>query len=266
MKTRCSLINQVEGWDKVEEIKGLEDGERLERWQALKNIWELNRMEEVSWRQKSRALWLKEGDKNTKFFHRMANVRKKVNFIRRLNCGGVILDNSMEIKEEVAKFFENLLRKEIFTRPTLNGVSFPSIQSDHKDWLKREFEPEEISKALADCASDKAPGPDGFNFSFIKAGWDFLRDDFCDMLKEFHERGKLNKESNSTFITFVPKISNPVKLKDFRPISLVGCTYKLLAKILANRLKIVLPNIISPFQGAFVQGMQILDGILILMN
>lgn len=88
-------------------------------------------MEEVSWRQKSIALWLKEGDKNTKFFHRMANIRKRVNFIGRLNCGGVILDKPAEMKEEVAKLFENLFRKEDFMRPTLNGVSFPSIQSKH---------------------------------------------------------------------------------------------------------------------------------------
>ena len=65
---------------------------------------------------------------------------------------------------------------------------------------------------------------------------------------------------NVTFLTLIPKVPNPVRLGNYRPISLVGCVYKLLAKILANRLKHVLPLIISPFQGAFVGKRQILDG------
>lgn len=87
--------------------------------------------------------------------------------------------------------------------------------------MARRFE-EEIFKALNDCARDEAPGPNGFNFSFIKAGWGFLRQDFCDMLSEFHRRGRLHKAINATFLTLVPKVPNPVDLKDFGPISLVS--------------------------------------------
>ena len=115
---------------------------------------------------------------------------------------------------------------------------------------------------MNDCARVKEPGPDGFSFSFIKAGWEFLRQDFCDMLLEFHRRGQLHEEINATFLPLDPKVLNPVDLKDFRPISLVGCVHKLLVKILANRLKVVLHQIISPFQGAFINSRQIVDGIL----
>ena len=80
------------------------------------------------------------------------------------------------------------------------------------------------------------------------------------MLSEFHRRERINKEMNETFSTLIPKVPNPVELREYRPISLVGCWYKLLAKILANRLKSVMPLIISPFQGAFVAKRQILDG------
>lgn len=64
-------------------------------------------------------------------------------------------------------------------------------------------------------------------------------------------------------MTLIPKVPNPVDFHHYRPISLVGCLYKLLAKVLANRLKKVLPLIISPFQGMFVVGRQIIDGMLI---
>lgn len=88
--------------------------------------------------------------------------------------------------------------------------------------------------ALFECEGDKAPGPDGFNFSFIKADWDIIKKYFCEMLLEFHSRGKLSKELNDTFFTLIPKVPNPLELREFRPISLVGYAYKLLAKILAT--------------------------------
>lgn len=73
----------------------------------------------------------------------------------------------------------------------------------------------------------------------------------------------LSKEINATFIVLIAKVLNPVELRDFRPISLVGCIYKLLAKILANRLKEALPHIIGPSQGTFVHNRQFIDNVLI---
>ena len=80
---------------------------------------------------------------------------------------------------------------------------------------------------------------------------------------EFHRNGKLTKGVNSTFIALIPKVSIPQQLNDYRPISLVGCMYKVLAKVLANRLRGVLGSVISESQSTFVKGKQILDGILI---
>ena len=69
----------------------------------------------------------------------------------------------------IADFFENLYYEEDFHRPTLEGLHFPSISLEMKQWMEMTFE-EEIFKALNDCAGDKTPGPNGFNFAFIKAG------------------------------------------------------------------------------------------------
>jgi hypothetical protein len=82
-------------------------------------------------------------------------------------------------------------------------------------------------------------------------------------LLEFHRNGKLSKGVNSTFITLIPKVDCPQKLADFRPITLVGCMYKVLAKVLANRLRTVLDFVVSDTRSAFVRGKQILDGVLI---
>jgi hypothetical protein len=82
-------------------------------------------------------------------------------------------------------------------------------------------------------------------------------------VSEFHRNGKLAKGINSTFIALIPKIDNPQRLNDFRPISLVGSLYKILAKVLANRLRLVIGSVVSESQTAFVRDRQILDGVLI---
>lgn len=83
------------------------------------------------------------------------------------------------------------------------------------------------------------------------------------MLSKFRCKSRLSREVNVPFLVLIPKVSIPMELIDFRPISLVGSTYKILSKILANRSRSVLPLIISPYQGAFVQKRQIFYGIII---
>ncbi|GLT51328.1 hypothetical protein SLA2020_247510 [Shorea laevis] len=81
---------------------------------------------------------------------------------------------------------------------------------------------------------------------------------------EFYQNGRLVSRLNSSFLTLIPKKFNAVELKDYRPISLIGCVYKLLSKVLANRLKSVLPGVISENQSAFLGGRQLVDGVLVL--
>ncbi|GLT61308.1 hypothetical protein SLA2020_340270 [Shorea laevis] len=110
---------------------------------------------------------------------------------------------------------------------------------------------------------DKAPGPDGFSMAFFQDCWDVLKSDIMGVFHDFHAHSKFVKSLNATFIALIPKISGATDLKDFRPISLVSGVYKIIAKVLANRLKKVLEKIVSEPQNAFVKGRQILDSVLI---
>ncbi|GKA57457.1 cysteine-rich receptor-like protein kinase [Tanacetum coccineum] len=119
------------------------------------------------------------------------------------------------------------------------------------------------STATADRGSEKAPGPDGFMFKFYKTQWDTIAPDVMDYIREFEMTSFLPRGCNSSFIALVPKVKDPLVRNDFRPISLIGSQYKILAKILANRLAMVIPSVVSEAQTVFIKGRQIIDGLLV---
>jgi len=125
------------------------------------------------------------------------------------------------------------------------------------------FSVEEVKVAVWDCENFKCPGRDGDTFGFIKDFWNILCDDVIRYMREFHRNGCLTKGINNTCIALIPKVDSPQRLNDFRPISLVGSLYKILAKVLANRLRLIIRSVVSDSQSAFIKGRQILDGVLV---
>ena len=95
------------------------------------------------------------------------------------------------------------------------------------------------------CGNDKSPGPDGLNFRFIKKFWKELKPDFLRFLAEFYVNASFPKGLNSSFMALIPKIKDPQSINHFRPISLIGCVYKIVAKILSNRLSKVLDHLVD---------------------
>ncbi|GJX01982.1 RNA-directed DNA polymerase, eukaryota [Tanacetum coccineum] len=141
----------------------------------------------------------------------------------------------------------------------LKGISHE--QSDH---MEREVSNDEIKKSVWECGTDKAPGPDGFTFGFFRHFWHLVDRDVCEAVRYFFKFSDLPKGCNSSFIALIPKIPDANLVKDFRPISLIGSIYKIIAKILTNRLVDVLGGIINEVQSAFIKDRQILDGPFIL--
>ena len=90
-----------------------------------------------------------------------------------------------------------------------------------------------------------------------------MKADIFKFMNEFYQHSQLVKGLNSSFITLIPKKDSPNGLTDYRPISLVGVVYKILAKVLSKRLKQVLPDVISEVQTAFLGGKNIFDGVMI---
>ncbi|CAL1369991.1 unnamed protein product [Linum trigynum] len=108
----------------------------------------------------------------------------------------------------------------------------------------------------------KAPRPDGFSVLFYRKNWRIVGDDVVNLVLGILERGEMVSDLTPTLMELIPKIKSPVSPKDFRPISLCNVLYKLVAKVLANRLKILLDQVISKEQSAFVSGRVITDNIM----
>jgi hypothetical protein len=164
---------------------------------------------------------LKEGDKNTNFFHRMANSHRKFNKVDSLSINGIISRNPTEIKEHLVQYYNNLYFENCSWRPRVEGLSFSSIDADESIWLERAFEEKEVWDVIRDLNGDKASGPDRFTLAFFQKCWDFLKTDIMDVFAEFHARGKFEKSLNATFVSLIPKKTGAMEVRDFRPISLV---------------------------------------------
>ncbi len=110
----------------------------------------LAQLEECSWHQKSRVLWLKEGDNNTKFFHKMANSNRRRNYIGGLEVDGVYYEEEVEMRDHVVQFYQNMFCETEEWRPHVDGLHFASISGEERDVLERRFEKEEIMQVLKD--------------------------------------------------------------------------------------------------------------------
>ncbi|GJQ98571.1 RNA-directed DNA polymerase, eukaryota [Tanacetum coccineum] len=117
---------------------------------------------------------------------------------------------------------------------------------------------------MLDCGISKSPGPDGFTFEFYHKYWSLIDHDVVAAVTSFFSTGSFPPGCNSSFITLIPKSQEAKMVKDFRPISLIGSMYKIITKVLANRLSLVISELVSDVQSAFVSNRHILDGPFIL--
>lgn len=108
---------------------------------------------------------------------------------------------------------------------------------EENEKLTSRFSEDEVRQAIWECDSTKSPGPDGFNMGFYKACWYIIKEDLMKVMDEFHSNGRMVKGSNSLFIMLIPKKEGASELNHFRPISLIGSLYKVIAKVLMSRLK-----------------------------
>ncbi|XP_057724120.1 uncharacterized protein LOC130940088 [Arachis stenosperma] len=121
---------------------------------------------------------------------------------------------------------------------------------------------EKIREAVRDCESSRAPGCDGYNMNFIKKCRDEIGAEFTAAVMGFFQTSRLPTGSNITWVALAPKFLGAKEIKDLKPISMVGCVYKVISKILVRRMRAVMLGLVGETQSAFVKGRRIHDGAL----
>nr|XP_029144568.1 uncharacterized protein LOC114924353 [Arachis hypogaea] len=183
----------------------------------------------------SRSRLAKDMDKNTRYFHNIASTTRRNNKVDALEESPMVgfRDGLVGmIAEEDAAALEVL----------------PSI--------------EEIRNAVWDCDSSRAPRSDGYNMNFIKKCWDEIGAELTATVG-FFQTFRLPTDTNITWVALAPKFVGAMEIKDLQRISMVGCVYKVISKVLVRRMRSVIPALVGNTQSAFVKGRKIHDGALI---
>jgi len=235
------------------------------RREAFRKLREWRQKEEILWWQRARVDFLKFGDANTRWFHSRANGRRAHNRIAKLHDSNGDIQTDVDAVANVAvEYFCQLFTgaTSLALDEVLDCVQ-PCVTDGINAQLCLPYSRVEIEQALSQMNPYKAPGPDGFNALFYQKHWDIIGDDVCAAVLSVLEGHASPSMVNHTFLALIPKKPSPTLITEFRPISLCNVVYKLVTKVLSNRLKPWLPAIISPNQSAFTPGRLITDNILI---
>ncbi|GJR02333.1 RNA-directed DNA polymerase, eukaryota [Tanacetum coccineum] len=248
------------GIDKELDQGGASDDILLSRMETMKQLHEIQSSRNRDLIQKAKVRWAIEGDENSKYFHAIIN-KKRTN----LSVKGIMVDGDWIVDPSLVKqeFRDHFAERFLDPGPRKGNLDFPfpnRLNDDQVSELEAPVSNDEIRAAVWGCGVDKSPGPDGFTFDFFRKFWTVIGPDFCIAVKWFFDHGNFATGCNSSFVTLIPKVVDPKLVSDYHPISLIGSLYKVVTKILASRLSLVISDLISDVQSAFLPNRQILDG------
>ncbi|GAU35182.1 hypothetical protein TSUD_319920 [Trifolium subterraneum] len=212
--------------------------------------------EECLWFQKSRGRWIADGDRNTKYYHSKTIVRRRRNKIISLrNEEGEWVDEQDSLRNMVRTFYTNLYKEDQPIRdPVISWSTYPmNLEAEHIR-LSAPVSFVDCKKALFDMGPHKAPGEDGYPAIFFQHCWDIVGESIYKYVNQVWSNTSLISFINNIMLVLIPKVDKPEFVSQFRPIALCNVTYKIITKVIVNRIKPLLDGIISPYQSSFIPG------------
>lgn len=249
----------------VEELKDREDDDGIQHYfDEKEKLNELLYHEELYWKQRAKTFWLEGGDTNSKFFHAAATSRRKLNHISALRTDdGTIVTKHEELCSLLKNYYTKVFDEgEAVTRSSYTG-NMVKVDQLQNTMLTADLNFEEFTEAVKGMHPDKASGPDGLNPAFFQHFWKVLGMEVFKCCKNWLNECRFSSTVNDTTLVLIPKKENVEEVKDLRPIALCNVLYKIIAKVLSNRLQRILPVLISEEQSAFVPGRHITDNVLV---
>jgi hypothetical protein len=258
-KTVGQIKLLIEFIDFIEEHRDLS----IEEWNfrellQSKNV-ELLQIQKIYWKQRASINWVTKGDICSRFFHAHATVKHQRNSIVLLSDDNGSLFSDHDGKAGLLwNVFKCRLGSSDFSDNVFDLSSLISLQED-LHWLEEPFTKQDIDSIVAALPTDKSPGPDGFNTNFLKKCWPIISQDFYDLCEQFYQGDVCLRSINGSFIVLIPKKENAQLVGDFRPISLLNNSMKIITKLLANRLQTVMTSLVHKNQYGFIKGRSIQD-------
>lgn len=164
-------------------------------------------------------------------------------------------------------FYKDLYSKDTTVRHLAHWPKeFPALSEATLSHLQRDPSSEEIKSAVFDMGAFKAPGPDGLSAHFFQSQWDVVCGLVCDLINRLWRNPREIEHINHTTTSLIPKVDQPSKMAEFRPISLCNVIYKILSKVITNRLKGEMAHLVLPQQCSFIKGRQGSDNIIIVQE
>jgi hypothetical protein len=255
----------IHRFDAAQDVRVLSQGEWWLRKMLKQSVVALSSLERTLARQRSRIRWIQEGDANSRLFHIVANGRRLRNFITSIKHNGEVVTDQ-ERKEELFHDAYSQLLGQICNRETdldLEAVGIPNKEQTLAD-LADIFSEEEVWGVIKELPVDRAPGPDGFVGAFYHKTWDIIKPEImAAALKFYVGDGRGFNKINSAVITLVPKKPDAEEIGDYGPISLVYSFAKLISKLISNRLRPKMEELVSCNQSAFIKGRNMHDNFML---
>lgn len=215
-------------------------------------------------KQKSRDKWVRAGDGNNSYFLNYCKGRWNMNKMIALeDKDGVLQFGHDNIANIDVSYYKDLLGSSTEVIELPEDLDLPTISDIHTENLIKPVDQEEIFQTFKHMAKSKCPGPDGFTTEFFLSTWAITGEDVCKGIKHFFDTLHLPRIINSAAIALIPKSSNAASMNHYRPISCCNTLYKCVAKILSNRMRVIMVGLISPNQSAFIPNRVIGDNILL---
>ncbi|XP_020680279.1 uncharacterized protein LOC110097948 [Dendrobium catenatum] len=257
-------LSKPEFWDSLIQASPLDPELNL----ALKDIDHQLAEKNSDWSswilQRAKAKWMSNGEDDLKFLYSRINTRHNSNLIKSITNSEGDFTISADINNVNVNHFQKIFNTNI--PPSSSTWTAPihlKLPSNLIPQLVSPITVEEIKNVVFSSPKCSTPGPDGYTFEFYKSTWNTIGKQLCKAVLTFFSTGSMPKHAKATAIALIPKRPHAQDIADYRPISPCNNFYKIIAKILANRMKEVMPSIIHPSQSGFNKDRVISDNILL---
>jgi hypothetical protein len=266
-KEKQELLRKAEELDKKAESQLLSQQEWDLKQSIGDRISQLLREEEIRWAQRAKTTKTLKGDNNTRYFHMVANGKRRKTKITKLEQEDGVVEGEEELTKYITNYYKGLFGKAEGDSLSMNESmveDIPQVSPLERELLEEEFSEKEVREAIFGMKHNRAPGPDGFPAEFYQVFWSLIKNDLMAMFRDFY-RGDLPLFClNFGVITLLPKGQEVKKVQQYRPICMLNVSFKIFTKVLANRISSVASKVIKPSQTAFLPGRHILEGVVIL--